>query len=189
MVNPAPENQRNLFLDDHPARHLNSPDSLYEPLKIIILHTMKPKLKNKKPTQSSVAASLGVSRQLLAAYVKKPDAPALDDLTGWTIYLAQKGRIGSVPPDLRRAIAQERLAILRETKKKLARENEVQAGRMMPTADAQRQAAQAMTLTFAELERRDRELPPAMAGLSAERDRRENERRHGVNTEKLNQEV
>ena len=57
---------------------------------------MKPK-KTKKHTQSTLAKSLGVSRQLLAAYVKKPDAPALNDLTGWTIYLAQKGRIYAGP--------------------------------------------------------------------------------------------
>ena len=38
---------------------------------------------------------------------------------------------------------------------------------MMPTADAERQAAEAMALTFAELDRRDRELPPALAGLPA----------------------
>jgi len=38
---------------------------------------------------------------------------------------------------------------------------------VMTTADACRQAAEAMALTFAELERRDRELPPAMAGLPA----------------------
>ena len=38
----------------------------------------------------------------------------------------------------------------------------------MLTSDAQFQAAQAMAITFAELERRDRELPPAVAGLPAD---------------------
>jgi len=128
---------------------------------------MKPKLKNKN-TQSSLATSLGVSRQLIAAYKRKPDAPALNDLTGWTIYLAQKGRIGSAPPDLRREIAQERLGILRETKKKLARQNEIEAGRLMETADAKRQAAEAMALTFSELERFANEWPPALAGQDAD---------------------
>jgi hypothetical protein len=128
---------------------------------------MKTKMK-KKLTQSSLAALLGVTRQLIASHRKKPDAPALNDVTGWTVYLAQKGRAGSAPPDLRRAIAQERLAILRETKKKLARENEVQAGRMMETADAKRQAAEAMALTFSELERFANEWPPALAGQDAD---------------------
>lgn len=40
-------------------------------------------------------------------------------------------------------------------------------GAMMLTSDAETQAASAMALTFAELERRDRELPPALAGLPA----------------------
>ena len=38
---------------------------------------------------------------------------------------------------------------------------------VMLTADAQRQAGEAMVMVFAELERRDRELPPALAGLPA----------------------
>lgn len=38
---------------------------------------------------------------------------------------------------------------------------------VMTTADACRQAAEAMQVTFMELERRDRELPPALAGLPA----------------------
>lgn len=38
---------------------------------------------------------------------------------------------------------------------------------VMPTADAEREAAEAMALVFSELERRDRELPPALAGLPA----------------------
>lgn len=38
---------------------------------------------------------------------------------------------------------------------------------VMLTADAERQAAEAMGMVFAELERRDRELPPGLAGLDA----------------------
>lgn len=38
---------------------------------------------------------------------------------------------------------------------------------MLEVSDAQRQAGEAMVLVFAELERRDRELPPALAGLPA----------------------
>lgn len=40
-------------------------------------------------------------------------------------------------------------------------------GLMMLTADAKRQASEASVHFMAELERRDRELPPALAGLSA----------------------
>ena len=38
---------------------------------------------------------------------------------------------------------------------------------VMLTSDGQRQAADAMAMTFSELDRRDRELPPALAGRSA----------------------
>lgn len=38
---------------------------------------------------------------------------------------------------------------------------------VMPTADAIRMNAEAMAMVFSELERRDRELPPALAGLPA----------------------
>ena len=37
----------------------------------------------------------------------------------------------------------------------------------MQTSDGQRQAADAMAMTFSELDRRDRELPPALAGRNA----------------------
>lgn len=96
---------------------------------------MKHKATPKKTTQSKLAVQLGVSRQLIAAHVKKGDAPALDDLAGWNAYLAQRGRIGSAPEDLRRAIAQERLEILQETKSKLRRENliaTVDCGELIP---------------------------------------------------------
>jgi hypothetical protein len=128
---------------------------------------MKPKPKAIKPTQSSLAKSLGVSRQLIAAHASKPDAPPLGDITGWTAYFAQHGRIGSAPDDLRRAIAQERLEILKETKAKLARDNRIEDGKTMLVASALKQAGEACGHMMAELERRDRELPPALAGLSA----------------------
>lgn len=54
-----------------------------------------------------------------------------------------------------------------EKAKREAIRRQVDEGAMMPTADAKREAGEAMGLTFAELDRRDRELPPALAGLSA----------------------
>ncbi len=38
---------------------------------------------------------------------------------------------------------------------------------MMPTADAEREASEAMAICFGELERIAQELPPALAGLTA----------------------
>jgi hypothetical protein len=121
---------------------------------------------NQKTTQSKLAIQLGVSRQLIAAHIKKGDAPGLDDLIGWNVYLAQKGRIGSAPDDLRRAIAQERLEILKETKAKLARENQVETGKLIVFSDARRQCAAAWCFVFDQLQRGENELPPALAGLS-----------------------
>jgi hypothetical protein len=94
-----------------------------------------PKSAPPKPTQSALAAQLGVTRQLIAAHCKKPDAPGLDDVAGWSAYFAQHGRVGSCPPDLRRALAEVKLDILRETKAKLVRENKVatrDCGEMIP---------------------------------------------------------
>jgi hypothetical protein len=130
---------------------------------------MKPKSKSKsaqKITQSSLAAQLGVSRQLIAAHCKKPNSPALDDLQGWIVFLAQVGRTGSCPPELRTAIAQKRLEILNETKIKLARENEVESGKLIPFAHVVRQACEAGGFFMSELERWTRELPPMLAGKS-----------------------
>ena len=129
---------------------------------------MKSKSKSKnKITRSSLAAQLGVSRQLIAAHLKKPNAPALNDVAGWIAFLAAHGRTGSCPPELRTAIAQKRLEILAETKIKLARENEIASGLLVPAAEAIRQAGEAGGYFMGELERLCRELPPALAGLPA----------------------
>lgn len=114
---------------------------------------MKPKTNTKKTTQSQLADALGVSRQLIAAHIKKGDTPALDDLAGWNVYLAQKGRIGSAPAELRHEIASERLAILKASREKLERENKVAAGGLMLVADAVKQATEAAHYLAGELDR------------------------------------
>jgi hypothetical protein len=129
---------------------------------------MKSKQKSTtKITQSSLASILGISRQALAVHMKSSDHPRLDDLSGWQLLLAQKGRIGTAPPELRAEIARERLAILKETKERLARENRIANGELMPVAKAKEQAAFACGYFFADLERMERELPPRLAGATA----------------------
>jgi hypothetical protein len=128
---------------------------------------MKPKTEPTKQTQSGLAAALGVSRQLISCHVKAGGAPPLEDVAGWSAHLAAKGRTGSLPPDLRRAIGEQRLEILKAQKMRLERENAVAAGLLMPVAAAQRQAGFACGFFFEELQRAERELPPALAGLSA----------------------
>jgi len=122
---------------------------------------------NRKFTKTAFADALGISRQALNVHLKAPDAPPIGDLDAWQIYLAAHGRIGSAPDDLRRAIAQERLDILKETKAKLARQNKVEDDLLMPVADAKRQNSSAWNFVFSELERFQNELPPILAGLSA----------------------
>lgn len=121
----------------------------------------------KTKTHAEFANLLGVSRQTLTAAAAKPDAPKLGDVAAWKTYLAANGRTGSLPLDLRRQIGEARLAILKQQEIAAIRENKRQAGELMPTADAIRQAAEAGAMVMSELERRDRELPPSLAGLDA----------------------
>lgn len=126
--------------------------------------TKRPKAKF---TKSALADALGISRQALNVHLKSPDAPPIDDVAAWQVLLAAKGRIGSAPKELRHEIARERLEILKETKAKLARENAVANAELMPVADAKRQNFSAWSFVFNELERLEREQPPALAGLTA----------------------
>jgi hypothetical protein len=125
----------------------------------------KPAAKQKL-TKSALADALGISRQALNVHLKSPDAPQVDDVDAWQIYLAANGRIGTAPEDLRRAIAEKRLAIMEETRRKQARENEVEAGKLISAEEARQQACQASGYFMSELERWLREVPPALAGKS-----------------------
>jgi hypothetical protein len=118
-------------------------------------------------TKTALAKALGVSRQLIAYHCRGGDAPSLSDTEGWIQYLASKGRAGSVPPDLRRKIAEQRLAILKATRARLEFENLRAAGETMLVSEAQRQAGEACGYFFSELQRMERELPPALAGGTA----------------------
>jgi hypothetical protein len=125
---------------------------------------MKTKRTKGKTTKSSLADALGISRQALNVHLKSPDAPPVEDLAAWQVYLAAHGRIGSAPAELRHEIAAERLAILKETRAKLARENEVEAGALILAADVILQCNQAGGFFCAELDRWAREFPPLAAG-------------------------
>ena len=69
----------------------------------------------------------------------------------------------NLPPGV--STPQDWLALEKAQREKIKRE--VEEGQMMESAEAQRQAGEAWGFVFSELERRDRELPPALAGLSA----------------------
>lgn len=62
---------------------------------------------------------------------------------------------------------QDQLALTRNDREKV--KLEIDRKRVMPIADAEQEAAQAMSFCFEELERRDRELPPSLEGCDAAR--------------------
>ena len=133
------------------------------------------KTKHSKPeqhvpphTQASLARALCVSRQTVAAQVKRGGSPPLNDLAAWTEHLAIHGRTGSLPDDLRRAIGKERLGILKETRSRLARDNALAAGRVIDAEAVAKFHGRLMGFLFSELDRTfASELPPALAGLDA----------------------
>ena len=118
-----------------------------------------------KMTHSKLAKALGISPQLLSAHVRKPGAPPLSDRAGWIEFLATFGRDGSAPPDLRRKIAEKRLAILNEQLITAQRDNAKAAGEMVLFQDCRRQAAEAAQKYFDCLDAQAQELPPMLAGL------------------------
>lgn len=128
---------------------------------------MKNKSKiGKKPTVARLASILGCSRQVIANHIKRGDAPKLDDVPGWTAHLAAFGRVGGqADVDLKKQIAVERLAILRETRAKLERDNAIAAGEMVSFTEARKQAGEAAYAFFDALDLMTMEMPPVLAGL------------------------
>jgi len=72
--------------------------------------------------------ALGISRQALNVHLKAPGHPPIDDLGAWEVLLAERGRAATSPPKLRDAIARARLAILKETQKRLAAKTKLKPG-------------------------------------------------------------
>ena len=121
----------------------------------------------KKPNSTTkLANQIGISRSTLYGW-RDEGAPLDKGAKAVLKWAADHGKELSDPKEIRAAMQIERLAILKANRARMERDNRVAAGEMMLTADARRQASEAMAATFGELERRDRELPPALAGLSA----------------------
>jgi hypothetical protein len=127
---------------------------------------MKPK---KKQTKSGLAKMLGVSRQLIGRHADKPDAPALDDLAGWTEYLAAMGREGSMPKEFRKDIAEQRIRLLRAQSERLELENAETRKEFIPRTDARHFMRVLVTdLMFGELQRLCDEWPVKLRGKTTE---------------------
>ena len=75
---------------------------------------MKKSKKPSKPaaptTKTALAQALGISRQALNRHASKPDAPPIDDLAAWDLYLAAEGREGT--GHLRERISEQRLKFM-----------------------------------------------------------------------------
>jgi len=126
----------------------------------------KPKPKRKVSTQSDLARVLGVSRQLISKHAKNKSAPPISDVGAWDAFLAERGRQGSAPPELRQQIAAERLAILKETKRGLQRQNSVADGKMIDRDLVKREVQHVMAFLFSDADRLLlTELPPVLKGL------------------------
>jgi len=120
----------------------------------------------KKPTVARLASILGCSRQVIENHIKRGNAPKLDDVPGWTAHLAAHGRVGGqADGDLKKQIAVERLAILRETRAKLERDNEQSRGELISFASARQQAVLGAQKYFDCLDSMTMELPQQLAGL------------------------
>ncbi|MGD0746058.1 MAG: hypothetical protein ABSA45_12970 [Verrucomicrobiota bacterium] len=122
--------------------------------------------KNKtKTTQSQLAASLGVSRQLIAHHVKSGNAPGLSDTAGWIEYLAAHGRTGSLPPEMRKKIADQRLRLVRAQAERVEIENRIRRAETIPfslvTTFIRHLVA---NLFFGELDRLAYEFPATLKG-------------------------
>ena len=123
-------------------------------------------MKTPPKNQKELAARLGVSRQTIAHHLKQKDAPPIGDVPGWTAHLAAHGRDGSAPPDLKRKIAEARLAVLKQTERGLRQANDERDGRTISKDEVSTGIKASVALMFSELDRLFlNELPPALKGL------------------------
>ena len=83
--------------------------------------------------------------------------PMLDAIKALFQWFARDGEL----------LAAEKLKIATETARRLKMQNDIRAGHVLDAHDAERQAAEAESYYFGELDRMLRELPPALVGLDA----------------------
>ena len=122
-------------------------------------------MKKQKPTKTALAKALGCSRSTLHTW-EAAGCP-VSDIKAARQWVTANG-VGSdmaAPPDLRRKIAEKRLAILNEQLITAQRDNAKAAGEMVSFQDCRRQAAEAAQKYFDCLDAQAQELPPMLAGL------------------------
>lgn len=132
---------------------------------------MKPQERQRFPIFESIAsaaASIGVTESMVKAAKRKGCSAFITGsrvdsnvLIPFLFDMIQKGS------DLPEGFSSWKEVLESEKAKREAIKRQQDEGSTMLTAEAIAQAAAAMSLVFAELERRARELPPALAGLPA----------------------
>src|ERR1700742_3595859 len=123
------------------------------------------KTKSTKMTQSRLADALGISRQLVAFHVKGGKAPPLDDTEGWVEFLAVNGREGSLPKELRKAIAAQRLRLIKAQADRTELENGAKRKEYVAWDSASRFIRDLVrNFFFGELERMREEFPITLEG-------------------------
>ena len=128
---------------------------------------MKTKLITPK-TWTELAKLLGVSRQKLCGHSKKPGAPKLSDYAGWELFLASVERDVGGSENVRRAIAQQRLRLIRGLADDRQRRNKKAAGELVELERACNAMHLAAETFWAELQTAHRDLPALCESRSAD---------------------
>jgi len=117
----------------------------------------------KKPSMAKLANSIGIARSTLYTW-REEGAPLEKGAMAVLSWAAKNSKELGDPKDVRAAMQVERLAILKASRARVERENQIAAKELMPCADACRQAAEAMALVFSDIIRDANELPPQLVG-------------------------
>jgi hypothetical protein len=125
---------------------------------------MKKKTKQKKITQSELARNLGISRQLVAAHIKKGDAPPLDDIEAWELHIVTHGREGGLlanaTPELKEEYLREKLGLIKSQRRKIEVENLAREKELIDFQGSCQFIHKLIRVTvFGELDRIAQELP------------------------------
>ncbi len=121
-------------------------------------------------TQQELAQALGVSRQLVARYRKKPGAPPINDLDGWIEFIASEGgRSETLPVKLRAALTKQRIRLLKAQADKAEGEEAVRRGELIEFEEVEAMFHEVVGVGFwGEYDRMSFEMPPNLVGLSAQ---------------------
>jgi hypothetical protein len=88
----------------------------------------------------------------------------LTDVEGWQLYLAEHGREGSAPPELRKRIAEQRLRLLRAMATRAEHASRKERGELIPKAEVQFAVAKGTSVFWSALEEMAQKLPADIKG-------------------------